>query len=118
FITEFARRGLKRKGLELLGVVPYRGILSRPTMDLIREDLKADFLNTEAPIQGLVDSVVVGAMGVDNAIRHFKRGVLVITPSDRVDILMAAATSASNPSQHLAGVVLTGDFKHHAAVTK
>src|SRR5208282_3979388 len=37
FITEFARRGLKRKGLELLGVVPYQGILSRPTMDLIRE---------------------------------------------------------------------------------
>src|SRR5208282_195928 len=37
YVTEFARRGLKRKGLELLGVVPYQGILSRPTMDLIRE---------------------------------------------------------------------------------
>src|SRR5580658_8340738 len=44
FITEFARRGLKRKGLELLGVVPYRTILSRPTMELIREELKADLL--------------------------------------------------------------------------
>src|SRR5208283_1259519 len=45
FISEFARRGLKRKGLDLLGVVPYRSILSRPTMDLIREELKADCLN-------------------------------------------------------------------------
>ena len=118
FITEFARRGLKRKGLELLGVVPYRGILARPTMELIREELKADFLNEGAQLQNLVDSVMVGAMGVENAIRHFKRGVLVITPSDRVDILMAAATSVASPNQELAGVVLTGDFKHQTAVTK
>src|SRR5207344_3599706 len=29
-ISEFARRGLKRKGLELLGVIPHQPILSRP----------------------------------------------------------------------------------------
>jgi BioD-like phosphotransacetylase family protein len=118
FISEFARRGLKRKGLELLGVVPYCGILTRPTMDFIREELKADFLNPEAQSQNLVDSVVVGAMSVENAIRLFKHGVLVITPGDRVDILMAAATSVTNPSQQLAGVIVTGDFTHQTAVTK
>src|SRR6185436_10785365 len=31
FITEFAKRGLKRKGLQLLGVVPHQQILSSPT---------------------------------------------------------------------------------------
>src|SRR6202789_972351 len=31
FITEFARRGLKRKGLELLGVIPHQRVLSSPT---------------------------------------------------------------------------------------
>src|ERR1700691_4195077 len=31
YITEFARRGLKRKGLDLLGVIPHRDILSQPT---------------------------------------------------------------------------------------
>jgi BioD-like phosphotransacetylase family protein len=118
FITEFARRGFKRKGLELLGVVPYRSLLSRPTVDLIREELKADFLNPGARLQNIVDTVVIGAMGVENVIGHLRRGVLVITPSDRVDILMAAATSAGNPAQQLAGLVLTGDFKHQTAVTK
>jgi BioD-like phosphotransacetylase family protein len=113
FISEFARRGLKRKGLELLGVVPYVSILTRPSLDLIRAELKATVLNPEASLTNLVDNVVVGAMGVENAIRLFKRGVLVITPSDRVDILMAAATS-----QQLAGLIITGDFKHQAAVTK
>src|SRR6195256_6203607 len=42
YITEFARRGLKRKGLELLGVIPHQRMLSSPTIDLIRDELKAE----------------------------------------------------------------------------
>jgi BioD-like phosphotransacetylase family protein len=33
YIADFARRGLKRKGLELLGVIPHRTILSSPTVE-------------------------------------------------------------------------------------
>src|SRR5258705_2221884 len=40
-VTEFARRGLKRKGLELLGVIPHQPVLSSPTIGLIREELNA-----------------------------------------------------------------------------
>src|SRR5215213_2593899 len=32
YISDFARRGLKRKGLELLGVIPHRRLLSNPTV--------------------------------------------------------------------------------------
>src|SRR6476620_2359577 len=45
YITDFARRGLKRKGLELLGVVPHQSILSSPTVGLICEELEAEVLN-------------------------------------------------------------------------
>src|SRR5580692_7335273 len=45
YITEFARRGLKRKGLDLLGVLPHSHILSRPTIAAIYEDLGARPLN-------------------------------------------------------------------------
>src|SRR3954453_1624793 len=45
FITEFARRGLKRKGLDLLGVVPHQRMLSNPTINLIHQELKAEMLN-------------------------------------------------------------------------
>ena len=48
YVTEFARRGLKRKGLELLGVVPHQPLLSQPTMELIREELGAEALNKSA----------------------------------------------------------------------
>src|SRR5439155_23958978 len=40
YISDFARRGLKRKGLELLGVIPYEHILCSPTIDSIREELQ------------------------------------------------------------------------------
>src|SRR4030095_1549405 len=45
-VTDFARRGLKRKGLDLLGVIPHQPILSRPTLQLICEELKAERLNS------------------------------------------------------------------------
>src|SRR5882757_58038 len=45
YITDFARRGLKRKGLELLGVIPHQSVLSSPTVELIRDELNAEMLN-------------------------------------------------------------------------
>src|SRR5713101_6304537 len=41
-ITRFVRSGLKRKGLELLGVLPHEQLLSNPTVALIREELHAE----------------------------------------------------------------------------
>src|SRR3979409_2044530 len=39
YVMDFLRKGLKRKGLELLGVIPHQPILSRPTLQLICEEL-------------------------------------------------------------------------------
>src|SRR5205814_9057711 len=62
YVTDFARRGLKRKGLELLGVLPHEQILCNPSIDLIREEMHAELLNNPANLYSLVDDVVVGAM--------------------------------------------------------
>src|SRR5271163_913475 len=53
YISEFARRGLKRKGLDLLGVLPLRHILSRPTVAAIQEELKARSLNHSSQLHNL-----------------------------------------------------------------
>lgn len=118
FVTEFARRGLKRKGLELLGVLPHRTILSKPSMDLVCDELQAELLNSETQIHNMVDDVVVGAMGVNNAMRFFGQGVLLITPGDREDIILAAATAGQNGGPKLAGIVLTGGLRPGNAVLK
>jgi BioD-like phosphotransacetylase family protein len=118
-ITDFARRGLKRKGLELLGVIPHQTMLSSPTIGLIREELKAELLNETDGMQNLVDDIAVGAMGAHNALSFFKPGVLLITPGDREDIILAACTSLEGPQERMmAGLVLTGDFRPRENVLK
>ncbi|MFZ0829333.1 MAG: AAA family ATPase [Verrucomicrobiia bacterium] len=118
-ITRFVGRGLKRKGLDLLGVIPHQQILCNPTVDLIREELHAELLNQPPTLQTLVDEVVVGAMGAQNAIQFFKRGTLLITPGDREDIVLAAgATTAPDSDDRLAGIVLTGGMRPGASVLR
>jgi hypothetical protein len=118
YITEFARRGLRRRGLELLGIVPHQPILARPSVQLIGDELGARLLNQKDQLSNLVDEVVVGAMGVQNVTRLFRPGVLIIAPGDREDIMLAAATTLFGQSHGLAGIVLTGDLNPSAGVLK
>lgn len=119
YISDFARRGLKRKGLDLLGVLPHQQILSNPSIDLIREELHAEMLNRSPDLHGLVDDVVVGAMSAQNAIPFFKRGTLLITPGDREDLLLAVgATTNPGSDDKMAGIVLTGGLRPSASVIK
>jgi hypothetical protein len=112
YISDFARRGLKRKGLDLLGVLPYEQTLCNPSLDLIREELKTELLNAPPTLHSLVEDVVVGAMSAQNAMKFFKRGVLLITPGDREDIILAACTSIDAQSEEkMAGIVLTGGLR-------
>jgi BioD-like phosphotransacetylase family protein len=119
YITDFARRGLKRKGLELLGVIPHQAMLSNPTIGLIREELKAELLNETNGVHNLVEDVAVGAMGAHNALNFFKPGVLLITPGDREDIILAACTSLDNGNGGMmSGIVLTGNFRPNTSILK
>src|SRR5262249_31119302 len=117
-VTDFARRGFKRKGLELLGVIPHQRILSSPTVELVRDELNAEVLNG-GNLRSLVDDVVVGAMGAQNAVSFFRRGVLLITPGDRADIVLAPCTSLDGQNdEKMVGVVLTGNLRPGPAVSK
>lgn len=119
YVAEFARRGLKRKGLELLGVVPHKPILSSPTLGLIAEELRAERLNAAGTMTRIVEDVVVGAMGTEHTKEFFRKDRLVITPADREDIIMAAARAeASVPPARLAGLILTGGIRPTGAVLK
>ncbi len=66
-----------------------------------------------------MDDVVVGAMGAQNAMKFFKRGVLLITPGDREDIILAACTSIDAQSEEkMAGIVLTGGLRPPESILK
>jgi hypothetical protein len=109
FIADFARRGLRRKGLDLLGVVPHQPLLCSPSMGLVAEELGAERLNQPLDQDHLVEEVVVAAMGVHNAMPFIRNGVLIITPGDREDILLAVAAELEGEgTTELAGILLTG----------
>ena len=119
YVSDFARRGFKRKGLELLGVLPHERLLPKPTMDLIREELDAEVLSAPEQLRNLVEDVVVGAMSPQNAISYFKRGALLITPGDREDLIIAAGTAlAGKKVERLAGIVLTGNLRPSPSALK
>jgi BioD-like phosphotransacetylase family protein len=118
YITEFARRGLKRKGLELLGVIPHQPILSKPTLDLIREDLGAVMVAGAHRIHNIVQSVVIGAMGAANVAKRLKPDTLLICPADREDVLAAAAELSAAGRVQPAGVILSDDIRPNATVLR
>ncbi|MCC7376926.1 MAG: AAA family ATPase [Verrucomicrobiales bacterium] len=119
-VAKFVRKGLKRRGLNLLGTIPHQPLLSSPTLAAIREELEAELLNSTTGLNCIVDRVVVGAMSVHHAMHHFTPGALVIAPGDREDILLAAGASLnrSDTSRTLAGIILTDNIRPSAPVMK
>ena len=118
-VSEFVRKGLKRKGLELLGVLPYQRILCSPSLFAIQADLRAESLNDSRQTFNLVDDVIIGAMTIQNAMRYFHKGVLVITPGDREDIILAAAAgSSATEHEYPSGIILTGDLRPSEGLMK
>jgi BioD-like phosphotransacetylase family protein len=76
------------------------------------EELKAELLSSPDRLNALVEDVVVGAMGAQNAMTYFKSGVLLITPGDREDIILAACTGLDADRQNMmTGIILTGNLR-------
>jgi len=110
-INRLVRRGLKRKGIEVLGVIPYNPSLSYPTVRQILEegDYKTLFSCSDASLDNHVAKIVVGAMQPKEAVKYIVDNSLVITPGDREDIIRLALDLYGRGCK-VSGIVLTGDL--------
>lgn len=128
YIEEFARKGLARLGIDLLGVVPDERVLADPELTQICSTIDGEFLHAGSD-DGLrrVQHIVIGAMSSGNVVDEFRPGTLVITPGDREDIILAALSSdslaeaqqAGNPAGHMVeGLVLSGGMRPHPSILK
>jgi phosphate acetyltransferase len=96
----------------ILGIIPEDKALSSPSMKEILENLEGDLLIGEQQLNNPVDNFVIGAMNVPNFLSFLKENVLIITPGDRGDMIIAALQanlSASYPK--VAGIVLTAGYQ-------
>ncbi len=115
-IEKYVRLGFERKGIDVLGVLPFCPMLSSPTISQLLEDSKGTLLCGEKNIDQTVSRIVVGAMPPHTALDHFKGEVLLITPGNRDDLILAAASVSNHEDYSIQGVILTDGLQPHKTV--
>lgn len=103
-----------QKKVPLLTILPEFEQLSYPSMRDIARKLGAEVLCGSQELQRPVANITIAAKTVGNFLesRLDRTGMLIITPADRIDILLGsllADQSAFYPK--IAGIVLTGEEK-------
>jgi hypothetical protein len=83
---------LAKRGLPILGILPDDPLLSSVSIEEIAKATGGEFLTGASQAESLVEDFVVGAMGVDSALRYFRKAArkCVITGGDRTDVQFAA----------------------------
>lgn len=110
-IKSYVIRGLERKGLEVLGVMPYRPMLSSPTVEQLLEDIDGELISGHRGLRNTVGKMVIGAMPPHQALEYMSADTLLITPGTREDLILAAMSSCilgATQTPCVAGMILTG----------
>jgi BioD-like phosphotransacetylase family protein len=110
-ISRLVRKGMERKGVRVLGVLPYNPFLSLPTIEQILEEARFELLCGREYVEKYISRVIVGAMQPRDAIKYIVDDSLLITPGDREDMLMTAlGCCRENEKETLkvSGVILSG----------
>jgi len=110
-INRLIRKGLSRKGVNVLGVVPYSPMLSYPTIEQIFEETNFQILCGKDYLEQYISSIIVGAMQPADAIKYVVDDTLLITPWDRQDLIETALKcfrSGDNNKLKISGIVLSG----------
>jgi BioD-like phosphotransacetylase family protein len=103
--------GLGRKGIDLLGCIPYEPDLAKPSIRLVAEEFECELINGPESLGNVINSVIVGAMAAHRALEYVRPGCLLITPGDRDDLILAVLSSHTTGGGDVAGLLLTGGVK-------
>lgn len=93
-------------------IVPVEPSLYKPSIGNIARQLSTVILSSDlALLNRQVNQYKVAAMQVPDFLVHLEEGDLVITPSDRADIILACMMAySSNKYPKIAGLLLTGNL--------
>ena len=95
---------------QLLGAIPFAEELNALRTRDIAELLGAKVLHAGESEQRRVGKIVLCARAVPNTVQLLQPGVLVVTPGDRDDIILAASLASLNGVK-LAGLLLCSNFE-------
>lgn len=92
-------KGLERHGIALLGTLPYRPILSNPTLSMLIEQMPGEVLHEGDDLDRRIEHVGIGAMQPRHVIERIGPGSLLIVPGDREDVIHATIAAARRQRQ-------------------
>ena len=101
---------LETGDLRLLGCVPWQEELNAPRTRDVAKLLGATVLHAGDDEHRRMEKIVLCARALPNTVELFQPRVLVVTPGDRDDIIVAASLAASN-GVPLAGLLLCTGFQ-------
>jgi hypothetical protein len=89
---------LERQGIPVLGTLPKSDLLQSVSVAELVHQLNAEVLCRPDRLDLLVESLAIGAMNVNAALKYFRkrRNMAVVTGGDRVEIQLAALESSTH----------------------
>ena len=83
--------------------------LCNPSVGEVQKWMNADVLFGKEGLNNLVHDYLIAAMQVGNFMNYLAQDLLIVTPGDRSDIILASLTShLSSTYPNIAGILLTG----------
>ena len=109
-INKLIRKGLAKKNIEVLGVVPFEEVLSNPTVSELLEDLGGNLICGKKGLNNMVERFVIGDVVAYEALDYLKGGTLLITHGNREDFIYSALsgwTLGITEKYHISGIIAT-----------
>ena len=101
--------------LPIIGMVPFSDTLSVPRVSDLAKQIQATWINEgKAATRRVLHSSLI-ASNIEHELDKFIAGELIISASDRIDVLLASSLATSNGIP-LAGLVLTEHYEPNALV--
>ncbi len=93
----------------LFYVLPEEPTLANPTMNDVKKWLNAEVLYGKNDLGKRINGYVIAAMRIENFLNYLKDDNLVVTASDRSDIILGSlASRLSSAYPNISGILLTG----------
>jgi BioD-like phosphotransacetylase family protein len=120
-IDKFSRLGFKKKGIDVLGVIPFVQKLSSPTIRQLLEDIRGELLCGEKGLDQTVSKILIGAMPTHSALDYFHGEELLVTPGNREDLILAAMSGCVigvSKAYCVKGIILTAGVMPNKTIVK
>lgn len=91
------RSFLEKRDVPVLGILPRSALLRSVTVKELVKQLKAEVLCRNDRLDLMVESLTIGAMDVNSALKYFRKGrnMAVVTGGDRTEIQLAALETST-----------------------